>query len=361
MRLLVVSHSYLLANTRGKFHTLADRCTLALLVPSRWNFDLVNAVAEPESDAKIKLTSSTVFLAGLNIRYVYPPSTLSRVLAFKPTVVLVEEEPTSLALAQFSYFQRRIGFRLAFFTWENVFWSPRGTRRIERFNFNASAGAIAGSQGALEVLRSKGYSKDVCIIPQMGIDTNVFSPSENLLPESPFSIGYIGRIAEEKGLRTLFDALGQLDGNWTLRIIGRGPLQVELEHAAMKRGWKDRVEWIGAVRREELVGHLRKMHVVVLASKTTLHWKEQFGRVLIEAMACGVPVIGSNSGAIPQVVGDAGLIFPEGDAEALANRLELLQSRSLRQDLSARGLERARSQFADSKIASKLYEFLTTL
>ena len=85
-------------------------------------------------------------------------------------------------------------------------------------------------------------------------------------------------------------------------------------------------------------------------------WVEFFGRVLIEGMACEVPVIGSDSGEIPNVIGDAGLVFPEEDVEALADRLRrIIQDKSLRLQLIQRGLERVK-EFMWETIAQQTYE-----
>jgi quercetin dioxygenase-like cupin family protein len=83
---------------------------------------------------------------------------------------------------------------------------------------------------------------------------------------------------------------------------------------------------------------LAQLDALVLPSLTRPNWKEQFGRVLVEAMACGVPVVGSDSGEIPRVIGQAGLSFPEGDAGALrASLAELMGSERRRAELGARG------------------------
>jgi len=97
---------------------------------------------------------------------------------------------------------------------------------------------------------------------------------------------------------------------------------------------------------------------VVLPSCTTRVWKEQFGRILVEAMACKVPVVGSDSGAIPEVVGDAGLIFPEGDAAALAECLrQLKESPELRQELAERGYVRAATHYSQERTGSLSVNF----
>jgi glycosyltransferase involved in cell wall biosynthesis len=102
--------------------------------------------------------------------------------------------------------------------------------------------------------------------------------------------------------------------------------------------------------------------VLVLPARTTPHWKEQFGHVLIEAMACETPIIGSDSGEIPNVIGDAGLTFPEGDAEALVGAIRrLMRDEDLRRDLARRGRERVLQHYTHECIAQETYRIYCEL
>ncbi len=95
---------------------------------------------------------------------------------------------------------------------------------------------------------------------------------------------------------------------------------------------------------------------LVLPSLTRRNWKEQFGRVLIEAMACEVPVIGSSSGEIPRVIADAGMVFQEGDISDLAKRIEmLLCDKELRASLGRKGRERVLARYTQKKVALDTY------
>ena len=102
--------------------------------------------------------------------------------------------------------------------------------------------------------------------------------------------------------------------------------------------------------------HLNGLDVLVLPSVSRPNWKEQFGRVLVEAMACGTPVVGSRSGEIPNVIGDAGLLFPEGDVAGLARQLARLQGNAdLRQEMAERGRQRVLECFTQARIAAETY------
>jgi len=103
---------------------------------------------------------------------------------------------------------------------------------------------------------------------------------------------------------------------------------------------------------QDLSKYLSLMDVLVLPSKTMPTWKEQFGRVLIEAMACQVSVIGSSSGAIPEVIGKAGLVFKEGNAADLRAKIEQLKSSpKVRKELAQKGYRRVLDNYTFEKIA----------
>jgi glycosyltransferase involved in cell wall biosynthesis len=139
-------------------------------------------------------------------------------------------------------------------------------------------------------------------------------------------------------------------------MIGRGEYKADLVEIAEELGIAERIVWIDEMLPEKVPEYVNCMDTVVLPSRTAPDWVEFFGRVLIEGMACEVPVIGSDSGEIPHVVGDAGLIFPEGDDEALADRIEqIARNPSFADQLIQRGLERVK-EFTWETIADRTYE-----
>jgi glycosyltransferase involved in cell wall biosynthesis len=166
-------------------------------------------------------------------------------------------------------------------------------------------------------------------------------------------VGYAGRLVEEKGLWILLEALAELDGDWRLELYGHGPLKSALRSKAISWKLDERVVFATPVASTDVPSRLRRLDALVLPSLTRPNWKEQFGRVLVEAMACGVPVIGSDSGEIPNVIGEAGLCFPEGDASALRDCLSrVMHSEELRNELSARGRARVLERFTHGRIAA---------
>jgi len=150
--------------------------------------------------------------------------------------------------------------------------------------------------------------------------------------------------------------LHDLGGEWQADLAGSGPDQPRLAELAQRLQIAERVRFLPWMLSAQIADYYRSLDVLVLPSRSRSNWKEQFGRVLVDAMACGVPVIGSTCGEIPNVVGDAGLVFPEGDAAALRDRLRAVQNDpSLRRNLARRGRQRVLDRFTQEQIARQTY------
>ena len=300
----------------------------------------------------------------------YP--TLGRLLRqLRPDILHMDEEPYNLATWLALRQGQAVGARCLFFTWQNLVRRfPPPFDHFERASFRRASHAIAGNPTAVEVLRTKGYRGPITVIPQFGVDPNIFSPrpvdahpptqngdpSSFVVRPSSFIIGYAGRLVPEKGVDVLLAACATLPPalDWTLHLLGDGPEQGRL--AATRRGsWVSSagsLSW-AACPPTQTPQFYRTLDVLVVPSLSRPNWVEQFGRVLTEAMACGVPVVGSRSGEIPWVIGDAGRIFPEGDAGALADILaELAGDQAQRSALAAAGRARVLSHFTQAQVAS---------
>jgi glycosyltransferase involved in cell wall biosynthesis len=294
-----------------------------------------------------------IWLNGSYHMFVWPR--LTRVLReVQPDLVHIDEEPYNLATAHGTWAARRVGARSLFFTWQNLLRSyPPPFRWFERSVFAHSAFGIAGSREALQVLRAKGYCGPGVVIPQFGVDPDLFSPAL-APPDGPPVIGFVSRLVEEKGVMVLLTALTGLTGDWRLHVIGAGPLEDAARERAQQLGLTRRITWERGVASTLVPERLRSFTVLVQPSLTRRHWKEQFGRALMEAMACGVPVVGSNSAEIPNVIGDAGVVVPEGDPQALCRAIDrVLREPELRRTLADRGRSRALEHYTHARIADE--------
>jgi glycosyltransferase involved in cell wall biosynthesis len=277
------------------------------------------------------------------------------------------EEQYSLFALQSIALQRLLApsAKVLFYTADNLHLGFRYAYRpswvyglIDRFVQSSSDCGIACSSDTRDVLRSRGFTKPIRFVP-LGLDPLHFrkrDPAElrHRLGLRGFVVGYAGRLLSMKGIYVLAEALEGASFDWTWLVVGNGPEQNALLARARARGWEKRLRIVEAVPHGGMPDHLNLMDVLVLPSLSTRLWREQFGRVLIEAMACEVPVVGSSSGAIPEVVGGAGRITPEGDAGSLREALaELAGNADLRTDLGAAGRARVLRHFTWEKAAAQ--------
>ncbi|WP_329110904.1 glycosyltransferase [Micromonospora sp. NBC_01699] len=233
--------------------------------------------------------------------------------------------------------------------------------RLERQAYDTVDHAFPITPAALGVLRAKGYRGPATIIP-LGVDTALFRPRPTPRPQARrFTVGFVGRLEPHKGVRDLLRAVELLDCD--LLAVGGGSLHPEIERLAARR--PGRVTLAGWTDHADLPRLLSRMDVLVLPSieviqRNLVRWigiplREQFGRVLVEAMACGVPVVGSDVGEIPYVIGAAGLTYPAGDVVALADRLAGLRDNpDLARRLAAEGVSRATSEFSWAGTAERM-------
>jgi glycosyltransferase involved in cell wall biosynthesis len=283
----------------------------------------------------------------------------SVVRQLQPHVLHIDEEPYNLATFQAMRLANRCKAKALFFAWQNLMRRyPFPFSWLERYNLQHAGCAIAGSQEAADVLRAKGYERAVYVVPQFGVDAQMYrKQTSGVQHDAAFVIGYVGRLVEEKGVQVLLRAVAGLDGDWQLRVIGDGPYWTALKALSTELSIGKRVVMEPWASSAEMPRKLSGLDVLVLPSLTRSNWKEQFGRVLVEAMACQVPVVGSSSGEIPNVIADAGLIFPEGDQDALRDRLShLLVDGELREALGCRGRARVLEFYTQERVAARTHE-----
>src|SRR5260370_4879698 len=213
--------------------------------------------------------------------------------------------------------------------------------------YRTSRFAFPIAEAVAEVLRSKGYTGDLTVCP-LPFDPQLYYPypKDEIPPVlqrngKELLIGYVGRIVEAKGLRTLVKALEQLPrAGWKLAVVGTGPFEAEFAELIQTAGLTDNVIRFGFVPHKETPRYLAAFDILVLPSETQPNWKEQFGRVVVEALACGTPVVGSDSGEIPNLISSSGggILFPERNAAAFAEALKkMIWDQNLRQICAEKG------------------------
>jgi glycosyltransferase involved in cell wall biosynthesis len=357
MRILMISKACLVGAYQTKLEAIAqaDDVELTVIVPPVWRDPAGPVSLERKYTAGYHLIVDPVRFNGRYHLHYYP-KLKQRLAEFRPDVVHIDEEPYNFAAWRALRQAKAAGAKSLFFSWQNLNRRyPPPFRQMERQVLAGVDYAIMGNNDAMQVWRSKGYSGPAKVIPQFGVDPALYRPPANRDKGRGFIIGSANRrLVAEKGDDLLLRAAARLPGVWRLHIAGDGPAKPGLVALAQELDIAHRVHFDGVIPSSQMAAYLQQMDVLVLASRSLPNWKEQFGRVLVEAMACETAVVGSQCGEIPHVIGDAGLTFPEDDADGLHGRLlALIQSETLRDDLGKAGRRRVLNQYTQAQIAAQ--------
>lgn len=363
VRAVMVSKAMVVGAYQRKAEEIAAQgIELTVLTPPAWGDRRGRQVLEAAHTHGYTLRAIPLRFNGHFHFHFYP--TLGRELdRLQPHVLHMDEEPYNLATWLALQAAARRSIPALFFSWQNIYRHyPPPFSWLEKSNYARAAAAIAGNAEAAQVLRRKGFGREIVTLPQFGVDPSIFAPpadetdahTRSADKSAPLRIGYAGGLLAEKGVDLLLAACAELRGAWQLTLAGEGDQSAPLAAQAAKLGITPQVTFAGRVPSQSMPDFLRQLDVLVLPSRTTPRWKEQFGRVLIEAMATGVVVIGSDSGEIPHVIGDAGLLFPEEDGAALRTQLQALADDPTRRpDLRAAGRARVLERYTMHRIAAE--------
>lgn len=371
-KLLTIGHSYVIAQNRCLAHEIArqgaGRWDVTVAAP-RW------IAGEVHPAALVVAPDEPCGVVPLPMRIGRHPhlrffSGLRQLLRRDWDLVHIWQEPYVLAAAQVALASPKAA-RVVPVTFQNIAKRyPAPVRYVERRVMERADGWIAFGQTAHDTQRPKAaYTKrPVRVIPP-GVDTSFFRPDaaarESVRRHLNWSssdrvVGFLGRFVPEKGIDLLVRALSRQSAPWCALFVGVGPLEATVRR--LEERFPERVRVLTNVRHDGVPTYLNAMDILCAPSQSTAQWREQFGRMLIEAMACGVPVIATRSGEIPYVVGSTGILVDEHDEQGLAEAIaRLLDDDELRRKLAGRALIRVREQFAWSVVARAHLEFFDQL
>lgn len=365
MRAVIVSHAAIKASNRPIYRALAKReCEVTLIVPDRWKSALGPLRAEPEPagstlDVRVRKRygaahSNLYWLGGSLGDFVARDG--------RSTAFYVDEDPAGFMVAQAAWHARSRRAGLVLLGIQNIFKRyPPPFEALQRYVFATAASAVSVTEDAAQTLRRRGFLKPNAIMP-FTTGVTPLTPGERAAVRAQYGFGRtvagcVGRLVPEKGLNVFIQALAALPDVCGV-LAGDGPERENLERLAAAHGVADRLTFTGALAPSEAERVICALDVLVLPSLTRPNWAEQFGRVMIEAMAGGVPVVASDSGSIPLVAGSDAIIVREGDAAALAEGIvqALLPARA--EQLRAGGLRRVREHYTVDVAADALFESL---
>lgn len=347
MRVLRISHSAVVDAWRERERAIRRQgVDVHLLSARRWDEGGTSVPLSPHPDDPVEDMAT---LGSHPALFVYDPRPLWRLLGERWDVIDIHEEPFALATFEVLLLRalRRQRAPYILYSAQNIDKSyPVPFRWGERWSLRHASAITTCSEAAADIVSRKGFPGVPDVIA-LGLDTAHFTPGSPMQPrtqgKTSVLVGYVGRLAPHKGVDILIDAVAG-DDRLVLLLAGGGPSEQDLRERVTVEGLGARVTFLGALPQSALPDFYRGLDVLAVPSLTTPGWLEQFGRVAVEAMACGVPIVASDSGALPDVVGGAGLLVPPGDAAAL--RVALLAvglDDDLALSLRAVGIDRARS------------------
>ncbi|PJF41898.1 MAG: glycosyl transferase family 1 [Phototrophicales bacterium] len=358
MRVLMLSKACIVGIYQKKLEAMAAQdpdLELRVLVPPSWRDERGETKLERVYTHGYELIETPIRFNGSYHLHYYPQFS-DHLRQFQPHIVHVDEEPYNLSTWLAMRTAKRAKLKAIFFSWQNILRRyPPPFNAMERAVLQLADYAIAGTESAAQVWRQKGYTGAIAVIPQFGVDPDLFHPREFSKSNGIVQIGYAGRLWHGKGLDLLIEALAMIrDLEWVFHLVGSGPEKDKIYKLIHQKGLTERVQCQAWLPSTDMPDFMRQLDILVLPSRTLTSWKEQYGRVLIEAMSSQVAVVGSSSGAIPNVIEDSGLIFPEEDVITLAAHLRrLITEPTLRQKLGIQGRERVLKHFTQEQIATE--------
>jgi len=368
MRVLLISHtcqSKTAGQPRAEGLSKSRSIDLRVLIPDRWYLYGEWQLAQVPQNSLFACEVGKVIWPWLGPAqwYLHWYPHLAQILKeFQPHIIDLWEEPWGLVSAHTCWLRNRFlpKTKIVSETEQNINKSlPFPFEQFRSYTLKNIDSAIVRNQEAIEVLRAKGYKGPAEVVPN-GVDINLFRPLDRNLCRrelglSGFVVGYVGRIVEEKGLMDMVEALVFCPEDTHLLFVGAGPFRRKLENRINEIKKTKQVDFLSNQTYEDLPRLMNAMDVLTLVSRTTPSWKEQFGRVIVEAQACQTPVIGSDSGAIPEVLDQGGLIVPERNPQALAVAIkQLYESPELRIKLGLFGRCQAEEKYSWEKVVIRM-------
>jgi len=360
-RLVVVSHPCVLPVNQLPYVELENRgWHVDIIVPATWHHEYAPDPIIPvaSSGFRGRYLPLRVTLGGRPQRHVYLTRPTVQLRQLRPDSVFIEQEPFAASALQWGVAATRLGVPFGVQAAENLPRRlPAPVRMARSWVLRNATFVAARSDAATSLVREWGFVGRVDLIPH---HVPPWVTPERVKSEA-FRVGYAGRLVQEKGIGTLVAAMRRLGPGCELVVAGDGPMRSWLETQDLGGS---RLRLITGIDHGEMAAAYAQMDLVVLPSLTTSTWAEQFGRVLVEALWCGLPIIASDSGALPWVVEltGGGLNFAEGDAEALAEKItEMRSDPALRESLAQEGRTRVAELFSVDAVAKRLDQTLRSV
>jgi glycosyltransferase involved in cell wall biosynthesis len=362
LRVLSIAHPAVKTSIgRLRYRWLAglDDLDVHLLVPDRWTENGKTMHADTDGAAGYTLHIEQVrltYLPKINWYAHFYPGLWRLIARLNPDVIHLWEEPWSAVALQACC--RKGKAALVLEVDQNILRRlPQPFEAVRRFVLRRTDHILSRGDDATAVVEKCGYRGGVTTIGY-GVDTEVFKTVDVPMypqPRETLKLGYCGRLVVDKGIDDALDAMRTANAPIELSIMGDGVHGAALRAKAQSLGLQNRVAFVDWSNPEGVAGFFRSLDASLLLSRTMPTWREQFGRTIIESQSCGAPVIGSTSGAIPDVIGAGGWTVPESDPAALSKLFERLWAQPLEcHEKRAAGIANVNTRFTFEIIAQSL-------
>ncbi len=371
-RLLFVMNWAGRRDARALFEAIARkaRVLLRVIAPDSCYCPYYNRinVAEPYCGPDYEICTGRIWKARTGNGGPYLSGLLRQILTFRPNIVHVFPEPYTMLHMQILIYRQLFLPRCRIYAQaaDNIVGpvAPGSAMdRRRRYIQRHSDGIGCWATLTMNAQKAAGFPGEKIHLTHWGVPCELFYPNRNddlrrrLGIDAAFVLGCVGKIEFQKGLWTVLLAMKDLPARFKFLCVGSGCWEGGFLRKVHDLGLQQKVIHVPDVPYEQVPSYMNAMDALVMPSETTLEVIEQFGRVLPEAMACGVPVIASDCGALPEVVGEAGMIFPERDYVRLRECvLQLASNPATFETLRARGLNRGRNYFSYDEFVSRLFK-----
>ena len=273
--------------------------------------------------------------------------------------------------------KEKFGYKFILSWWENIPYRSVFDKKMDFYRKYVMEKVdlfLPFTNTAKRALQIEGVDENKIRVIYPGVDMERFKPGEKPayllnkfnISETSFIVLYVGKLVSWKGIHNLIYMAKILKGkginDFTIVVAGRGAQKENMKKIMEASNTTDYFRFLDFVSYDEIPDIHRMADVLILPSYPIMYWQEQFGMVLAEAMASGTPVISTMSGSIPEVVGDAAVLIPPGDYNALAdNVMKLMEDRALRDDFSKKGRVRAERLFDSQKIANEFLDVMNQI
>ena len=371
LKILIASHACANFLNQRLFALAAEQrdWRVTMVIPSRWKNEYGKRLeAQLLPGFKADLIQAPMFMNGSVPLHAYLMNASKLLRRVQPDVVYSHNEPYALSTIQWCRANASTGEKpFGFFSCQNLVKKyPPPFRQGEAMVYRKSSFFFPITDAVDQVHRQKGYAGKSTVIP-LGFDSEMYNATLNIgqrhtNASKTFQLAFVGRIVEEKGLVTLARALQKVsDLDWKFIIVGAGPFEDNVRAELESCGVADRVEWRGFVPQAEVAKFFESVDALILPSESRPNWTEQFGRVLIESMACGTPVIGSDSGEIPTIIRQTsgGLVFKEADVESCASAIRtMILDKKGRAHMAGAGHEFVHKHYSLTAVAGQFADMI---